>query len=125
LESWTREQLGPRAFLRALRKEMPKWSQVLPELPLLMHDLLQKSGRGELSVHWKSAELEKLRGDLRAHHRRLLYAVAGGSLVIAAALLIALGAATRDWLGVPLFSWLCGGAGGALLFMAGQGNNRR
>ena len=123
LETWTREQMGPRAFLRALRKEMPKWSQALPQLPLLMHDLLQKGSRGELSVHWKSADLEKLRSDLRANHRRLLSAVVGGSLVISAALLSVLGAATPGWLGLPLFSWLCGAAGGALLLLAWPGKN--
>lgn len=125
LETWTREQMGPRALLRALRKEMPKWAQALPQLPMLMHDVLQKSSRGELVLHWKSDDLEKLRSDLRDDHRRLLLAVAGGSLVISAALLLALGAASPGWLGVPLFSGLCGGAGGALLFMARPGKNRR
>ena len=125
LETWTREQMGPRALLRALRKEMPKWAQALPQLPMLMHDVLQKSSRGELVLHWKSDDLEKLRNDLRDDHRRLLLAVAGGSLVISAALLLALGAASPGWLGVPLFSGLCGGAGGALLLMARPGKNRR
>jgi ubiquinone biosynthesis protein len=115
LEKWMRDQVGPRAFLRNLRRELPKWSQLMPELPVLMHDLLQKGGRGELVFNWKSADLERLRRETRGHHRRLLLAVAGGSLVISAAVVLGLGTAFPGWLGVPFISWGSGAGGLALL----------
>ena len=40
LERWMNEQLGPRAFLRALREEAPRWAHALPQLPRLVHRML-------------------------------------------------------------------------------------
>jgi len=41
LEKWMREQLGPRALVRAFRRELPRLWQQLPEMPRLVHDFLQ------------------------------------------------------------------------------------
>jgi len=35
--------------------------------PAAVFDFLRKAGNGELSLHWRSTELDKLRQDLRAH----------------------------------------------------------
>lgn len=123
LEQWMQRQIGPRALLRSLRKELPKWSRALPELPMLLHSLLRKGGGDDLSFHWKSTDLEKLRLEMRAYHRRLLYAVFGVGLVLSAAVMLTAGGATGGWLGVPPWSWLCGGAGIVLLALAWPANN--
>jgi ubiquinone biosynthesis protein len=41
LERWMDEQVGGRAFLKALRKEAPRFAPMLPELPRLLHDALR------------------------------------------------------------------------------------
>jgi ubiquinone biosynthesis protein len=41
LERWMDEQVGGRAFLRALKKEAPRFAPMLPELPRLLHDALR------------------------------------------------------------------------------------
>ena len=87
LERWMRDQLSPRALLRELRNEMPKWWARLPRLPGLLHETLQRVHDGELSLEWKSAELVRLREQLRASERRNYFAIAGGSLLVTAALL--------------------------------------
>jgi ubiquinone biosynthesis protein len=87
LERWMRDQLSPRALLHGLRSEVPKWWARLPRLPGLLHETLQRAHDGELALEWKSGELVRLREQLRASARRNYFAIAGGSLLVTAALL--------------------------------------
>jgi len=41
LERWMNEQMGPKAFLKQLREEAPLWAKALPQLPRLVHRLLE------------------------------------------------------------------------------------
>ncbi len=45
LERWMNEQIGWRAMLKQLRNEAPRYAQLLPELPRLLHDALQRQAR--------------------------------------------------------------------------------
>lgn len=40
LENWLKKQVGPRAFLRKIRENIPYWSEKLPEIPGLIYDVL-------------------------------------------------------------------------------------
>jgi ubiquinone biosynthesis protein len=42
LERWMNEQVGWRAFVNQLTKEAPRYAQLFPELPRLLHDSLKK-----------------------------------------------------------------------------------
>ena len=42
LERWMDEQIGWRAFLRQLKKEAPRFAQMVPEFPRLMHEVLRQ-----------------------------------------------------------------------------------
>ncbi len=42
LERWMNEQLGWRALVRQLKAEAPRYAQLLPELPRLVHQRLQE-----------------------------------------------------------------------------------
>ena len=123
LEKWTREHMGPLALLRALRKELPKWWQWLPELPGMVHDTLQKARDGELALEWKSKELERIRKQIRQNHRRLYFTITGSGLVISAAVVLGMdrfapsGEAIIPWLG-----WLLGALGLFLLIRAWPGD---
>jgi ubiquinone biosynthesis protein len=119
LEKWMREQYGPRAFLRSLKRELPRWWKMLPESPSAFYEILRKTERGELEIQWRSQELERLRRELRASHRRLWLAVVGGSLVISAALLA--GGPAPLWLGISLWTWCLGLVGVGLMAMAWPG----
>jgi ubiquinone biosynthesis protein len=48
LESWMNEQVGPRGLLRQLRNEAPLWSKMLPQMPRLVHRLLNDDAPGRL-----------------------------------------------------------------------------
>jgi len=89
LEQWMRDEFGPRALWRGIRREAPRWAKLLPEMPTLMMELLRKAGQGEISMGWRSGSLERLRVEMRTNHQRLLRAVVGGSLLIAAAIVLA------------------------------------
>jgi ubiquinone biosynthesis protein len=48
LERWMSEQVGWRGFLRNIRREAPRWSALLPQLPRLAHRTLDQSTPPEL-----------------------------------------------------------------------------
>jgi len=117
LEKWTRAQFGPDAFIRSFKREFPRWWRMLPEAPAAAFGFLRKAGNGELSLHWRSVELDKLRQEMRAHQRRLLKAVTGSGLLISAAVVLAAGGTSLvSWVGAV--AWLLAGAGLLLVVSA-------
>lgn len=110
LENWMRQQMGPRALLKTLKKEAPKWWQMVPELPTLVHEALnQQRGHGSTLEREHFARLEK---QLRNQHRRQNLALAGGALLIAAT--VSLGLHYNPYAtqaAIPEPGWLLGGLG--------------
>jgi ubiquinone biosynthesis protein len=45
LEKWLKQQLGVKAFFRRVRENIPFWSEKLPEIPGLIHDVLAEMRR--------------------------------------------------------------------------------
>jgi ubiquinone biosynthesis protein len=123
LEKWMRDQIGPRALWRALKREIPKWWELLPQLPLLVHETLRRANSGELSLEWRSRELERLRAQLRLNYRRLYFAVAGGALIVTAALMVVLGIWAFPNRGLVLLGGILAGAGGIFLIRTWPGKN--
>ena len=81
LERWMSEQVGWRAFVRALRHEAPYWAATLPQLPRLLHRALAEDRLGGLRI-----AVERLTAQ-NARRNRLLAAL----LAVALAVLILLG----------------------------------
>ncbi len=124
LERWMREHMGPQAFLRTLRKELPKWWATLPEIPALIHENLRRAGRDE-SAKSRAREFELLRRQWRQTHHRLYFAIAGSGLLIAGAVLLGAGVAVYGtWLGGHILSWslMAGGAFMLLWSWPGRGS---
>lgn len=119
LEQWTREHLGPRALLRTLRKELPRWWEMAPRLPGLAHEVLERARSGELELGWRSQELQRLRSQMGTNHRRLFFAIVGSTLIFASAVTLATqGAALPNWAALPGASWLLAAIGLVLLARA-------
>ncbi|MBZ0071086.1 MAG: ubiquinone biosynthesis regulatory protein kinase UbiB [Thiohalobacteraceae bacterium] len=119
LERWMSEQVGARAFVGNLRRNLPLWTETLPELPQLLHQTLQQAASGRLRVEWHSEELRQLRRELRAANRRSVSAMVGTGLLIAAAVVYGLdGFAPLMFGGAPLLTWLLGAAGIVLILLA-------
>ena len=90
---------------------------MLPETPAAVFDFLRKAGNGELSLQWRSAELDKIHHELRAQHLRLLLAITGSGLLISAAIVLAAGAASNSaW--ANSLTWLLAGTSLFLLLSA-------
>jgi len=117
LERWTRDQFGPAAFMKTLRREFPRWWRILPETPAAAFDLMRQAGTGMLSLQWRSDELERLHNEMRYHHRRLLRAIIGSGLLVSAAVVLSLGTGGGvAWLATA--AWLLGGGGLVLIAAA-------
>jgi ubiquinone biosynthesis protein len=116
LERSMSEQIGVRALARNLRESIPNLSETLPELPLLAHKLLEQASSGKLRVEWTSAELRRLRGEIRRANRRTINAVVGTGLLLGAAVIYGLdGHVPRMIFGAPVLSWICACLGLAVL----------
>jgi len=74
LERWMNEQVGWRGLLRGLEKEAPRYAQLLPELPRLVHLALQRQAQPPE----ESALMKALLREQRTT-RRLLQALVWGS----------------------------------------------
>jgi len=109
-----RTQFGPQAFLKTIRRELPRWWSMLPESPAAAFDFLRKAANGELSMNWRSEELDKLRGELRQYNRRLVLAVTGASLFVAGAILFVAGAGSG---GLVIAAGVLAAAGALLLVL--------
>ncbi len=113
LERWMSEQLGVRAFANRLKDAAPQWGEKIPELPLLIHDTLQRARDGRIQINTNPEELQRIREEIRRANRRTVTAVLGGTLVLGAALIKALdGYAPTMLAGVPVASWALGLSGG-------------
>jgi ubiquinone biosynthesis protein len=113
MERWMADQVGPNAFARRLRDTLPQLSEDLPEVPLLVHRVLRKAVDGELTLNWKSTELEGIRGSIERGNRHTNLMIFGGILVLGGIL----GAGTLAApLGMNPF-WILGGLGGTGLVL--------
>jgi ubiquinone biosynthesis protein len=115
MEKWISQQVGPKAFLRRMKENLPQLSEELPEIPRLAYQVLKNAQAGKLRLEWHSEELRSLRKDLQQGQSRTRQSIAGGALVISAALLASLGTPLLSAAFLPLLSGGLGIAGIGLL----------
>jgi ubiquinone biosynthesis protein len=85
LERWMNEQIGWRGFAERLKHEAPRFAQLLPELPRLLHQALQRQSRpGE------NAALLALLAEQRRTNRLLQAALWAAGGFVAGLLLMSL-----------------------------------
>ena len=113
LENWMKDQVGPKAFLRNLKRQAPVTLERLPEMPLLLHGVLKQMHDGKLNIGLKSDTLDGIRSEIHSANRRNVLAILGGGLLISAALLLDISAELLPWLSEP--RWLSAGLGLAAL----------
>ena len=67
LENWLKEQIGPKNFINRIKKEIPNWMDVAPQLPILLHSYLNNHNKNSYTIVEKdiqrSIERIKLRQD--------------------------------------------------------------
>ncbi len=109
LKAWIREQSGPRATLRRLRRELPDLRYALEKLPAALRRFVEREDGavGEPPVP-ASTESPPTRADFSSRERYAL--AAGAALLLAGVLFLGL-RAHPVWVG-----WLLGGGGLATLW---------
>jgi len=111
LERWLSEQLGVRALVKGLKKNLPYIAENLPDLPQLAFKTLHKIANDELQVEFKSKQFEMLQKEIRRSNARNIRAITGGSFVISASIIAGLDGLDPVMIGsgqflMPLVSWV-------------------
>ena len=111
LESWLDEQLGVRALVKGLKKNLPYIAENLPELPQLIFKTLNKIVNDKLQIELESKQLESIKSEIRRTNNQSVRAIIGGSLVISASLIAGLDGLAPIMVGkgdfiMPLMSWI-------------------
>lgn len=116
LEQWMNEQVGPKAFFKAVSKNFPYWVERMPEMPGMVHDYLESRKRDESAEQARHEHMARMRRELRAANRHTFRAITGTGFVISATLIMLLHQGQFTMLGsVPLISLLLGGLGAVVL----------
>ena len=113
LERILRERYSPARLRNELRRRLPELMSTAPDMPRLVHAWLTQQVDGEHAVNLRSPDLAALALAARETPRRLVRAVLGSGLLIAAAVLYAFDSSGPRWLHIPASAWIT--AGGALL----------
>jgi len=90
LERWLSEQLGMRALVKGMKKNLPFIAEHLPDLPQLAFKALDRIANDELRVELRSQQIDELKNEIRRANRRNIRAIIGGSCVISASIIVGL-----------------------------------
>jgi ubiquinone biosynthesis protein len=88
MEKWMKEQIGPRALLARLRRNLGPYSEELPELPLLAYRVLHSLERQGKPIDKHTVEVVQMRLELRLQHAKIRSLIAGFSIAISVILLL-------------------------------------
>ena len=103
LERWLSEQLGVRALVKGMKKNLPYIAENLPDLPQLAFKTLQKIANNELQIELQSQQLQIIRDDIRRANRRSVRAIFGSSMIISSVLIAGLDGLAPTMIGVGPF----------------------
>ncbi len=119
LERWMQDHIGPRAFLKTLRRTSPEVMEKMPHAPLLAYEVLEQLRQGRLKTRAAPQELEAIREEITRSQRRNYGAIVGGALLISAAVTAGLGDTLGMLLGgIPLVSWILAALAVAFFYAA-------
>jgi len=113
------EQVGSKAILKNLQRELPQLAETLPAMPRRVNETLSEITRTRELIGQQQAELRLLREEMKRNSRRNLATGVGSTLVVSAFLISALDGRSPVMLGeAPLVSWVVGGVGVAIWLVA-------
>ena len=124
LERILRERYSPRRLAQELSQRLPELVTRAPEMPTLLHAWLKQQVEGRHQLQMESHDLRVLSRDLHVMQKRMIAAVLGVGLLIAASVLYALEAGGPRLAGVPASAWIAG-AGGLWALLAAWPRRRR
>ncbi len=90
LERWLSEQLGMRALVQGMKKNLPYIAEHLPELPQLAFKALDRIANDELRIELRSRQIDELKSEIRRANRSNIRAIIGASFVVSASIIFGL-----------------------------------
>jgi len=111
LESILKERYSVQRALKELSKRVPEMIIKAPKMPLLLHEWLRQQVDGEQSLTMRSPDITRLERTFKRMQRRIVTAIAGAGLVLAAVVLHSFNSGGPPLAGVSLGAWISGGLG--------------
>jgi len=113
LEKWMKQQIGLPGLLKGLQQQAPRWVEMLPQLPALLHQKLSSGEDEQKQYQQLSKEIHALRRAMMSANRRLYRAIMGASLIFSALFVyVSTESFNPPMLGeAPLLTWMLGGLG--------------
>ena len=90
IERWLSEQMGMRALVKGMKKNLPYIAEHLPDLPQLAIKALQRIANDELRLELRPHQINELKQEIQRANRRSIRAVIGASCVISASIIVSL-----------------------------------
>ncbi|MCP3867885.1 MAG: ubiquinone biosynthesis regulatory protein kinase UbiB [Gammaproteobacteria bacterium] len=91
MERWMQEQMGPKAFSRKLRSNLPKMTEHAADIPILAHKVLRDVAEGRAELKLRSNQLDQLQQQLQENHRGNVAVISGAAMLISGSMLLTLG----------------------------------
>lgn len=111
LENWMSEQIGARALVKGLKKNLPYIAEKMPLMPGLIYDALTQISQGENNEQ-QARELKLMREQIQRNHQRLSLSVIGSFLLLGAIIYLGLGQQSiESFYDIPVISWFFSGFG--------------
>ncbi|TNF36698.1 MAG: ubiquinone biosynthesis regulatory protein kinase UbiB [Gammaproteobacteria bacterium] len=117
LENWMSEQIGTRALLRGIRKNLPYIAEHIPEMPELLHAAIKQMAQGE-NHEQQVIEIKKLRQEISRQHQRNKYVIAGSAILLSG--ILVMGQEHLEgmrYMGIHAISWVSFAVGGLLIWL--------
>lgn len=87
LDRWLKKQVGPKAFLRRVRENLPYWSEKLPDLPGLIYEVLSETRREKEELRF-AKQMSANEPLPKIHMRRYFFFGVGFAFLISGTLLL-------------------------------------
>jgi ubiquinone biosynthesis protein len=117
LERILYDRYSPQQLLTEFRKRLPEMVTRAPDMPRLLHSWLTQQVEGSHQLKMQSQDLRDLTQMIRGAQRRIISAILGTGLLIAAAVLYGLEAGGPRFFSLPASVWIAG-LGGAWALLA-------
>ncbi|MES9927724.1 MAG: ubiquinone biosynthesis regulatory protein kinase UbiB, partial [Candidatus Thiodiazotropha sp. 6PDIVS] len=91
LERWMSEQIGHRAFVGKLKKNLPLFAENLPDLPNKINKIIDDAAAGQLKLQWQSDDLNKLQKQMQRNHQNTVTTISGSTMLLSGSLLLVFG----------------------------------
>ena len=114
LQRWMDEQTGVRHLFKGAKKNLPKLLEQLPDMPVIINEVIKQAHDKQLNLQWESKQLEEIRNEMAAANRRSRFVMAGSALLISA--ILASTPLLPAVASLSPISWIIAGIGASLLF---------